>query len=482
MLLASLGDKAELEGRGGERNRTFFAIMLSMLGNTGISFMLIKQIGFKTASEIGNENVGEHYNIEAFLEFCHQIMNMSTSSGLFEKHNCTVTKNSMDEDYVANAQTADVGKDGFSSSPQQNIWRKYFDLLPKKFCCPTVPSHIASSGNVDVSMHAPSNKDNGDNLFLETYESYTEKARMTSSGDAKRLVIHFHTADIKITLWPTSRNSKTLLLAASFQDPMRKYNKPALYMTMLIQSHDLLTNGPFTASPPVSESLCDINLALLTCELGAKAINIPLSLNSYKPKRWAYVTFNSQETMDAALEQTERFNVNQPRHSNSNANARSRSHSRSKSRDRSASTLRRDNNNKTNSNNINNRNTPNPNSTQHTWQHSKECSVSFSSSFRSIAHLLPCQTPNSALSTDDAANILNLLRELQCEVANFHKRISALELADQRMTRIKSHLGLNPIPTIIKPELDLMQEDATISHVPLNIHPSAKSSSPLKVF
>ncbi|PKB99511.1 hypothetical protein RhiirA5_383135 [Rhizophagus irregularis] len=219
----------------------------------------MKQIGFKTASEIGNENVGEHYNIEAFLEFCHQIMNMSTSSGLFEKHNCTVTENSMDEDYVANAQTADVGKDGFSSSPQQNIWQKYFDLLPEKFCCPTVPSHIASSGNVDVSMHAPSNKD----------------------------------------------------------------------------------------------------------------------------------------------------------------------------KDRSSSTLRRDNNNKTNSNNINNRNTPNPNSTQHTWQHSKECSVSFSSSFRSIAHLLPCQTPNSALSTDDAANILNLLRELQCEVANFHKRISALELADQ---------------------------------------------------
>ncbi|GET57960.1 hypothetical protein RIR_jg30805.t3 [Rhizophagus irregularis DAOM 181602=DAOM 197198] len=88
---------------------------------------------------------------------------------------------------------------------------------------------------------------------------------------------------------------------------------------------------------------------------------------------------------------------------------------------------------------------------------------------------LPRQIPNSALSPDDANNILNLLRELQCEVANFHKRISALELADQRMTRIESHLGLDPLPLPNEPEPDLMQEDAPITHVPLNIQSSAKS-------
>ncbi|GBC29408.2 hypothetical protein GLOIN_2v1766278 [Rhizophagus irregularis DAOM 181602=DAOM 197198] len=48
----------------------------------------------------------------------------------------------------------------------------------------------------------------------------------------------------------------------------------------------------------------DIHLAPLVKEYRAKAINIPLSLNSYKPKPWAYVTFNSQATMDAAMEQT----------------------------------------------------------------------------------------------------------------------------------------------------------------------------------
>lgn len=37
----------------------------------------------------------------------------------------------------------------------------------------------------------------------------------------------------------------------------------------------------------------EIELALLVCQLSAKAINIPLSYNSYSPKCWAYVTFAS---------------------------------------------------------------------------------------------------------------------------------------------------------------------------------------------
>ncbi|EXX79343.1 hypothetical protein RirG_006530 [Rhizophagus irregularis DAOM 197198w] len=34
------------------------------------------------------------------------------------------------------------------------------------------------------------------------------------------------------------------------------------------------------------------------------AVNIPLSLNSYKPKRWAYITFKSQQMMDTTMEQS----------------------------------------------------------------------------------------------------------------------------------------------------------------------------------
>ncbi|GBC46011.1 hypothetical protein GLOIN_2v1766278 [Rhizophagus irregularis DAOM 181602=DAOM 197198] len=175
-----------------------------------------------------------------------------------QKRNRTITENSMEEDYVADDQTADVGVDGFFSSPQQNISGENTSTSsPKKSAVPTAPSHVASSGNVDASMHAPSNKDlqqppnvspnlntygapndnqtpdpvvtlamtrddfqaaatpNAapeslkkfptnkalieavNNLFLETYESFTGKACMTGSGEAKRLVIHFHTAEAR---------------------------------------------------------------------------------------------------------------------------------------------------------------------------------------------------------------------------------------------------------------------------------------------
>ncbi|GET51094.1 hypothetical protein GLOIN_2v1766278 [Rhizophagus irregularis DAOM 181602=DAOM 197198] len=550
-----------------------------------------------------------------------------------QKRNRTITENSMEEDYVADDQTADVGVDGPSSSPQQNIsGENTLASSPNKSAAPTAPSHVASSGHVDASMHAPSNKDlqlppnaspnldtngapDGDqtpdpvvtfaitrddfqaaaapnaapeslkkfptnkalieavnNLFLETYESFTGKARMTGSGEAKRLIIHFHTAEAR-DLCVGSSHSEFPDLIFHAHDPRqlrsnedlraiqvtdipffikkdnlmayfkkfgnitscRLFSRPnaKVQQARIVYDHaDSIARftdqwavycfstclritpcfytvdqkaarrqyvATLTQLPP---NVKDINLAPLTRDLGAKAVNVPLSLNSYKPKRWAYVTFNSQETMDAAMEQTvsfqgkilfcrtrdpvaklkERFNVNQPRSNSNIANARFRSRSRSKSKDRSASNSGRANNashDRTNNDNSNH-NKPPPNTSQRARHNSKERSVSFSSSSRSTARPLPRQTPNSALSSDDANNILNLLRELQCEVANFHKRISALELADQRMTRIESHLGLDPLPLPNEPEPDLMQEDAPVTHVLLNILSSAKSSLPSK--
>jgi hypothetical protein len=57
-----------------------------------------------------------------------------------------------------------------------------------------------------VSMHAKFTTNKAlieavNNLFLETYESYTGKARMTGSGDTKRLIIHFHTAEAQCIRW-----------------------------------------------------------------------------------------------------------------------------------------------------------------------------------------------------------------------------------------------------------------------------------------
>ncbi|EXX52136.1 hypothetical protein GLOIN_2v1766278 [Rhizophagus irregularis DAOM 181602=DAOM 197198] len=533
-----------------------------------------------------------------------------------QKRNRTITEDSMEEDYVADDQTADVGVDGPSSSPQQNIsGENTLTSFPKKSAAPTAPSHVASSGNVDASMHAPSNKDlqqppnaspnfdtNGvpdddhtsdpvvtfaitrddfqaaaapnaapeslkkfptnkalieavNNLFLETYESFTGKARMTGSGEAKRLVIHFHTAEAR-DLCVGSTHSEFPDLIFHAHDPRqlrsnedfraiqvtdipffikkdnllayfkkfgnitscRLFSRPnaKVQQARIVYDHtDSIAH--FTDQWALPPNVKDINLAPLTRNLGAKAVNVPLSLNSYKPKRWAYVTFNSQETMDAAMEQTisfqghvlfwsspdntnklchrcgklgcapnfcpfkqtrgrsrtcdpvaklkERFNVNQSRRSNSKtANARSRSRSRSKSKDRSASNSGRDNNiSHDRTNNDKNHNKPAPNISQRARHNSKERSVSFSSSSRSTARPPPRQTPNSALSPDDANNILNLLRELQCE-----------------MSRIESHLGLDPLPSPNELEPDLMQEDTPVTHVPLNIQSSTKSSLPPK--
>lgn len=48
----------------------------------------------------------------------------------------------------------------------------------------------------------------------------------------------------------------------------------------------------------------DIHLAFLMCEIGVMAVNVPLSLNSYKLKKWTYITFKSQQMMDTTMKQS----------------------------------------------------------------------------------------------------------------------------------------------------------------------------------
>ncbi|GBB98577.1 hypothetical protein RclHR1_32690004, partial [Rhizophagus clarus] len=88
----------------------------------------------------------------------------------------------------------------------------------------------------------------------------------------------------------------------------------------------------------------------------------------------------------------ERFNINQP--------ARPKERSRSGSRSRS---------------------------------HSK---VSFSTVLRSPPSLSPSNQATT-MSPHEAANILSLLKSLQQDMADVRDRITALELNDRRMTRIK---------------------------------------------
>ncbi|GBC19215.2 hypothetical protein GLOIN_2v1766278 [Rhizophagus irregularis DAOM 181602=DAOM 197198] len=338
----------------------------------------------------------------------------SDSDNTSQKRSRIITKDSMDEDYedfVADAP-ADGGLVGSTSTaiPQQNNSRSTAQentqaSTPNNSAAPTAPGQDASSGT-NASIHAPRNKENNsspnaslnmdetdgtspdqallktnkaiidtvNNLFLETYESYTGRARMTGSGDAKRLIIHFHTAeardlcvgsthsifpDLQFHLYdPKQLRSDEDLRAIQVTDIPFFITKPQLQSYFkkfgnLLALHLYSRKGAkmqqarivYDHADAISRfttqwavycfSTClrvtpchysleqkaarrafvavlsglpantkNIHLAPLVKEHGAKAINIPLSLNSYKPKPWAYVTFNSQETMDAAMEQT----------------------------------------------------------------------------------------------------------------------------------------------------------------------------------
>ncbi|PKY34991.1 hypothetical protein RhiirB3_455246 [Rhizophagus irregularis] len=212
----------------------------------------------------------------------------------------------------------------------------------------------------------------------------------------------------------------------------------------------------------------DVHLAPLVRAIGAMAINIPLSLNSYKPKRWAYITFKSQQMMDSAMEQSvalqgrscthnpiahlkERFNIGQSNNNNSSAN-RSRQCSRSQSKDRSNSRQHNHSANNTGrkNNNINNPSSPNsadPTNPSQSAQCSrsnerkgKDRSVSFSTSQRHTT-----AAPNSSghnpplvdVNCSQIQEILSVLKSLQEDMASVRARIHALELADQRMSQLE---------------------------------------------
>ncbi|PKK55877.1 hypothetical protein RhiirC2_801265, partial [Rhizophagus irregularis] len=201
-------------------------------------------------------------------------------------------------------------------------------------------------------------------------------------------------------------------------------------------------------------------------------VNIPLSLNSYKPKQWAYITFKSQQMMDTAMEQSialqayplktlevahavthlkEHFNIGQSNNNNSSAN-RSRHRSCSQSKDRSNSRQRNHsaNNAEQNNNTTNNTSSPNSsnfsNSTQSAQRprsnerKGKDHSVSFFTSQRnstatpnSSGHKPPLVDPNCS----QIQEILSVLKSLQEDMASIRARIHALELADQRMSRLE---------------------------------------------
>ncbi|GET52298.1 hypothetical protein GLOIN_2v1766278 [Rhizophagus irregularis DAOM 181602=DAOM 197198] len=498
-----------------------------------------------------------------------------TKDSMDEDYEDFVADAPADGGLVGSTSTAIPQQNNSRSTAQENTQAS----TPKNSAAPTAPGQDASSG-ANASIHAPRNKENNpspnaspnmdvndgtspdqavdpsptitinrqdflaaaapnsapqtleklktnkaiieavNNLFLETYESYTGRARMTGSGDAKRLIIHFHTAeardlcvgsthsdfpDLQFHLYdPKQLRSDEDLRAIQVTDIPFFITKPQLQsyfkkfgnlLTIHLYSRKVYCFSTCLRVTPCHYSLDqkaarrafvavlsglpantkDIHLAPLVKEHGAKAINIPLSLNSYKPKPWAYVTFNSQETMDAAMEQTigfqgrtlrwgssndskalchrcgklgcaptscplnqrrgrsrtrdpvaalkERFNIGQKPVQHRTPRNNSRSRSRSKSRDRSASAHRSNSNSNSSNTNGNNNNNNKPPLLVH----------------------LPMDVH---LRLPEKAKIdLFLFRpmlNLQQDVARVESRISSLELNNQRLSAIEGHLGISP--------------------------------------
>ncbi|PKY32801.1 hypothetical protein RhiirB3_451241 [Rhizophagus irregularis] len=363
------------------------------------------------------------------------------------------------------------------------------------------------------------------NLFLETYESYTGRARITGLGDAKCLIIHFYTAEAR-DMCVNSTHSEFPDLQFHLYDPKQlRFDEdfraiqvtdiPFFITKLQLQSFfkKFAAQREFIAVlSGLPANTKDIHLAPLVREYGAKAINIPLSLNSYKPKPWAYVTFNSQATMDAAMEQTigfqgrtlrwgssnnskalchrcgklgcastsyplnqhcghsrirdpvaalkERFNIGQKPAQQRLQQNNFRSRSQSKSCDHSTSAQC--------SNSRSNRSNPH-NHNNNTKPSSSDRSVSFSSSARA-----PLPDTNSFTALDAALNILNLLKNLQHDVARVESHILTLELNNQRLSAIEARLGINPPSTpVINSDTDRMEEDFFETTGTLIPHPNA---------
>ncbi|PKY62478.1 hypothetical protein RhiirA4_488997 [Rhizophagus irregularis] len=246
-------------------------------------------------------------------------------------------------------------------------------------------------------------------------------------------------------------------LAAFTLAPMLKSNRLALSMMMPKQKKSRREFVAVLSQLPSNTK--DVHLAPLIRELGAMAVNIPLSLNSYKPKKWAYVTFRSQQMMDAAMEQTVAFqggmlqwefpkDINKLCHRCGKLRCAPTACPMNNSRGRSRTRNPVNNsgwNNNSSPPNSNHSKAPN-NSAQRlrsNERRNKDHSVSFSASERnnsnpanSNGHKSPLIDPNSS----QIQEILSILKSLQEDMANVRARVHALELADQRMSRLEEHV------------------------------------------
>ncbi|PKY52547.1 hypothetical protein RhiirA4_425360 [Rhizophagus irregularis] len=145
---------------------------------------------------------------------------------------------------------------------------------------------------------------------LSRYSSYGSKARCEGSGDNKRILVFFFVQDDHSACVQTPCAD---LLDLVFT-PIRPQKRVAvmkkslcLLLTFLFSSmrHSRREHVAILAGIP--KNIKEADLLEIASQVNAKAINIPLSYNSYKPKPYAYFNFTSFENLEAAKELTIAF-------------------------------------------------------------------------------------------------------------------------------------------------------------------------------
>ncbi|PKY55843.1 hypothetical protein RhiirA4_475611 [Rhizophagus irregularis] len=181
------------------------------------------------------------------------------------------------------------------------------------------------------------------------FSSYGFRARCEGSGDDKRILVSFFAqADLtSSTSQPCTDLLNLVFVPYSPADMKRNVKAKSLFITDIplfltetqvhsafsrygsvvrckfsLRKHYYTAMVQFSTEDPIAQfddtqyvavlagipkNIKEADLADIANQVSAKAINIPLSFTSYKPKPYVYMNFFSQDTLDAAKELTVSF-------------------------------------------------------------------------------------------------------------------------------------------------------------------------------
>ncbi|PKK57243.1 hypothetical protein RhiirC2_798406 [Rhizophagus irregularis] len=119
---------------------------------------------------------------------------------------------------------------------------------------------------------------------LSCYPSYGACARCDGSDDNKKILVFFNNQDDFTDCINSSR-------ADLFDLAFTHYSPADAKLNAITQFNDIWT------------IIClEADLLEIVTQVNAKALNVPLSVNSYKPKPYVYLNFFSFDTLEAAKE------------------------------------------------------------------------------------------------------------------------------------------------------------------------------------